>query len=83
MEKWKVEPLADPRRVVREQASALWGAVQEALVPVREVAVECWQVVVETTKDYFSPLTGYCPRCEAEKKDHEAGCPMDKDYPDW
>lgn len=73
-------PGGDFPRVVHEQAAAFYDFVREVTLDFIRLMR---QAAIDGTKEFFAPLTGYCPRCEAEKKNRAIVRPMNGDYPDW
>lgn len=80
MEKRGDVPGRDRSRVVRETVASYYGFF-------RKVTVDFLQLMrkaaIDGTKEFFAPLTGYCPRCEEEQRNRTAVRPMDGGYPDW
>ncbi|NTW13772.1 MAG: hypothetical protein HGA31_01945 [Candidatus Moranbacteria bacterium] len=72
---------------MKEKYEALKEAAMPLMKVVREISVEFWQIAreaaVDGTKEFFAPLTGYCKRCEDEKKRRDDVRLTKGDYPDW
>jgi hypothetical protein len=80
MGKGKDRPGRDFPCFIREMAASYYGFLREVTLDFLQLMR---QAAIDGTKEFFAPLTGYCPRCEAEKKDCAVVLPMNGEYPDW